>query len=133
MISEIRQLILCASNMRTAALLLAIASVAVAVNMDSLYKVTASNDTSNGDWSAGRSPIWKVFCNGGPIYRGRIDPIVTPGEAAGHVHKVFGGNKFSEFKKGQSPIDVYTELKSSACTSCTISKVDNSNYWHPEM
>jgi hypothetical protein len=78
-------------------------------------------------------PMWKVFCNERPLYRGRLDSIVTPGEPAGHVHKVMGGNHFSAGVKNQSPLELFEVTKSADCTTCSIHTVDNSNYWHPEL
>ncbi|CAF0997440.1 unnamed protein product [Didymodactylos carnosus] len=78
-------------------------------------------------------PMWKVFCSGRPLYRGRLDSIVTPGEPAGHVHKVVGGNHFSAGVRGQSNLELYEVTKSADCTTCSIHTVDNSNYWHPEL
>jgi hypothetical protein len=79
------------------------------------------------------SPIWKVFCSGGPLYRGRIDPIVNPGKIAGHSHKVSGGNHFGAAGSTQTPLDVYNDMYSSPCTSCSIGKIDLSAYWHPDL
>ncbi len=78
-------------------------------------------------------PLWKVFCSGVPLYRGRLDSIVTPGIAAGHVHKVMGGSHFSAGVQGQSDLDLYAVTKSANCTTCSIQTADNSNYWHPEL
>lgn len=78
-------------------------------------------------------PLWKVFCSGVPLYRGRLDSIVTPGAAAGHVHKVAGGNHFSAGVLGQSDQELYEVTKAATCTTCSIHTVDNSNYWHPEL
>ncbi|CAF3711683.1 unnamed protein product [Rotaria sp. Silwood1] len=52
-------------------------------------------------------PLWKVFCSGVPLYRGRVDSIVTPGTISGHVHKVMGGNHFSAGVKDQSELELY--------------------------
>jgi hypothetical protein len=79
------------------------------------------------------SQLWKVFCSGVSLYRGRVDSLVTPAEAAGHVHKVMGGNHFSPEVKGQSELELYEITKSASCTTCSIHTVDNSNYWHPEL
>jgi len=78
-------------------------------------------------------PIWKVFCSGKPLFRGRIDPIVQPGNIGGHVHKVFGGNHFSAATATATPLDVYKDVFASTCTSCSIRTVDNSQYWHPDL
>ena len=57
-------------------------------------------------------PLWKVFCSGVPLYRGRLESMVTPGPVAGHVHKVMGGNRFSEGVKNQPELDLYDMLHS---------------------
>jgi len=77
--------------------------------------------------------LWKVFCSGIPLYRGRVDSIVTPGATARHIHKVMGGNHFSAGIKDQSPLDLYEVTRSASCTTCSIHTVDNSNYWHPDL
>jgi hypothetical protein len=78
-------------------------------------------------------PLWKVFCSGKPLFRGRLDPLVQPGVVGYHVHKVAGSNKFSAGSLNQSPLDVYKTIFSSSCTTCSIKTVDNSQYWHPEL
>jgi len=78
-------------------------------------------------------PIWKVFCSGKPLFRGRLDPLVQPGVVGYHVHKVSGANRFSAGKANQSPLDVYNDITSSDCTTCSLRKVDNSQYWHPDL
>jgi len=78
-------------------------------------------------------PIWKVFCAGQPLFRGRLDPVVQPGMASGHVHKVAGSNHFSSGSASESIMDMYKDAFSSSCTSCSIKTVDNSQYWHPEL
>ncbi|CAF2122006.1 unnamed protein product [Rotaria magnacalcarata] len=86
------------------------------------------------DYTVARTyPMWKVFCSGVPLYRGRVDSIVTPGTVAGHVHKVMGGNHFSAGVKDQSELELYEVTKSASCTTCSIHTVDNSNYWHPDL
>eukprot|EP01117_Protostelium_nocturnum_P001963 TRINITY_DN12618_c0_g1_i1.p1 TRINITY_DN12618_c0_g1~~TRINITY_DN12618_c0_g1_i1.p1 ORF type:complete len:582 (-),score=180.01 TRINITY_DN12618_c0_g1_i1:250-1995(-) len=79
------------------------------------------------------SPLWKVFCQGVPVYRGRIDSIVNPGALSSHVHKVAGGNHFSAAVLNQSPEEMFNVTYSASCTTCSIHTVDNSNYWHPEL
>jgi hypothetical protein len=78
-------------------------------------------------------PIWKVFCSGSPIYRGRVDPIVNPGKVAGHSHKVSGGAHFSAAGATQTPLEVFNDMYSSPCTSCSIGEIDMSAYWHPDL
>lgn len=79
------------------------------------------------------SPIWKVFCNDGAIFRGRLDSIVAPGTYSGHVHKVFGGSNFSPSHPDRTPIQEFQITKNAPCTTCSIKEVDNSNYWTPDL
>lgn len=60
-----------------------------------------------------------------PLSTQRLDPIVTPGEVASHLHDIVGGNAFS-------PVMDYNTTQSSDCTSCMVSK-DKSNYWVPSL
>ncbi|GMF18995.1 unnamed protein product [Phytophthora fragariaefolia] len=55
----------------------------------------------------------------------RVDPIVSPGEASGHVHAISGGNGFSKSADGAA-------MKASTCTSCPI-RADLSAYWVPQL
>ncbi|RLN88147.1 hypothetical protein BBJ28_00013687 [Nothophytophthora sp. Chile5] len=55
----------------------------------------------------------------------RVDPIVNPGVASGHLHAVSGGNGFSKSADGDA-------MKASTCTSCPIG-ADLSAYWVPQM
>jgi hypothetical protein len=55
----------------------------------------------------------------------RVDPIVSPGNASGHVHAISGGNGFSKNADG-------ADLKASTCTSCPIG-ADLSAYWVPQL
>eukprot|EP01118_Nematostelium_gracile_P009044 TRINITY_DN302_c0_g1_i1.p1 TRINITY_DN302_c0_g1~~TRINITY_DN302_c0_g1_i1.p1 ORF type:complete len:544 (-),score=133.38 TRINITY_DN302_c0_g1_i1:20-1651(-) len=79
------------------------------------------------------APLWKVFCSGTPLYRGRVDPIVNPGGVSGHSHKVSGGSNFSPAKVAQSATSVFDEMASSSCTTCSIGQVDLTAYWHPDL
>lgn len=78
-------------------------------------------------------PLMKVHCAGQPLFRGRVDTIVNPGIVANHVHRVFGASNFGPETATTSPKDVYTNLRNSACSSCSLPTVDNSVYWHPEL
>jgi len=82
---------------------------------------------------ANAEPIWKVFCAGQPLFRGRLDPLIQPGSISLHVHKVAGANHFSACNTSQSPEDVYNQLVGSSCTTCSIKKVDSSQYWFPDL
>ncbi|ETP36244.1 hypothetical protein F442_15753 [Phytophthora nicotianae P10297] len=55
----------------------------------------------------------------------RVDPIVNPSEASGHLHAVSGGNGFSMNADGAA-------MKASTCTSCPIG-ADLSAYWVPQL
>jgi hypothetical protein len=65
------------------------------------------------------------FYGNGPLMMGRVDPIVSPGTAAGHVHAIQGGNAF-----GLTMTD--TQALGSTCTSSRV-KADKSNYWTPSL
>ncbi|KAJ7701569.1 hypothetical protein B0H17DRAFT_190023 [Mycena rosella] len=55
----------------------------------------------------------------------RIDPVVSPGSVATHVHSVLGGSNFG--------LNTSTAvLRNSSCTSIPIPE-DKSNYWFPQM
>ncbi|KAG5643284.1 hypothetical protein DXG03_001251 [Asterophora parasitica] len=55
----------------------------------------------------------------------RLDPIVSPGGVAGHVHSVLGASNFGA--------EVTTaKLRESQCTSIPIAE-DKSNYWFPHL
>src|SRR4051812_32423991 len=65
------------------------------------------------------------FYGKGPLVEGRMDPVVNPGVASGHVHTVQGGNAFAlSMTDGQA--------LESTCTSALI-KNDKSNYWTPKL
>ncbi|CAK5269417.1 unnamed protein product [Mycena citricolor] len=53
----------------------------------------------------------------------RLDPIVSPGQVASHVHTVMGGSNFRATTNTSF-------LRASECTSSPI-KQDKSNYWAP--
>jgi len=76
------------------------------------------------------NPFWKVFCDGQPIYRGRADPIVTPGAISGHSHRVFGASNFG--LGVTDPIAEYNNMMQSSCTTCSLS-VDKTAYWVPDL
>lgn len=60
-----------------------------------------------------------------PLSTQRLDPIVTPGEVATHLHDIVGGSAFS-------PAMDYNTTQTSDCTSCMVNK-DKSNYWVPSL
>lgn len=65
------------------------------------------------------------FYGDGPLTMGRMDPIISPGTASGHVHAIQGGSNFA-----LSMSD--TVLLTSNCTSSLV-KNDLSNYWTPAL
>ena len=65
------------------------------------------------------------FYGDGPLVMGRMDPIVNPGVASGHVHAIQGGSNFAITMQDNS-------LLSSTCTSSLV-KNDKSNYWTPAL
>lgn len=60
-----------------------------------------------------------------PLTMGRMDPIISPGKAAQHVHAIHGGSNFGLSMDNDILMD-------SNCTSSLIKK-DNSNYWTPAL
>ncbi|KAF3388888.1 WSC domain-containing protein 2 [Penicillium rolfsii] len=65
------------------------------------------------------------FYGQGPLTMGRMDPIVSPGVPAGHVHAIQGGSNFN-LTMGDD------DLLSSRCTSSLVD-ADKSNYWTPSL
>jgi hypothetical protein len=65
------------------------------------------------------------FYGKGPLVEGRMDPIVNPGVASGHVHAIQGGNAFALTMEDTTAIG-------STCTSSLV-KADKSNYWTPKV
>lgn len=61
----------------------------------------------------------------GIVQVGRIDPVVSPGTVANHVHKIAGASNLG-------PSSTYDSLRQSECTSCTI-QADKSAYWTPAL
>ena len=59
------------------------------------------------------------------LTRGRMDPIVAPGQISTHVHNVLGGSGFSISSTGK-------DLQDSKCSNAMV-KGDNSNYWYPAL
>jgi hypothetical protein len=79
------------------------------------------------------APLIKVFCSGAPLFRGRVDSIVSPGVVSGHVHKIAGGNGFGPALASQNTTQVYNDMMASTCTTCSLREVDLSAYWHPDL
>lgn len=66
------------------------------------------------------------FYGKGPLTEGRMDPIISPGEASGHVHTIQGGSAFALSMTDSQALD------DSTCTSSLV-KNDKSNYWTPKL
>ncbi|TVY40413.1 WSC domain-containing protein [Lachnellula occidentalis] len=66
------------------------------------------------------------FIQSDPLVIGRMDPIVSPGVASGHVHAVQGGNGFALSMTSQQAVN------SSTCTTAYLT-ADKSNYWTPAL
>jgi len=75
---------------------------------------------------AGRTFSVNHFFGDGPLTMGRMDPIVNPGVASGHVHAIQGGNAFALTMSDTDAVD------KSTCTSSRV-KNDKSNYWTPSL
>ncbi|GAA5837744.1 hypothetical protein JCM9279_006849 [Rhodotorula babjevae] len=68
--------------------------------------------------------FWRMPCNN-VLVTERGDPIVSPGQVAGHVHSVVGGSNFALSNSFES-------MRASECTSCLV-KQDKSAYWVPQL
>ncbi|GAA5869831.1 hypothetical protein JCM16303_001811 [Sporobolomyces ruberrimus] len=68
--------------------------------------------------------FFKLPCDN-PLIQERADPIISPGQVAGHTHTVNGGSGFS---LGST----YEDLRKSKCSSCNA-KADLSAYWSPQL
>lgn len=75
-------------------------------------------------YAAEASAFWRMMCPSRVVQQ-RADPIMSPGEVAGHVHTISGGNGF-KFEMN------YDDARNSDCSSCPI-KQDLSNYWTPKL
>ncbi|KAF9872695.1 NOL1/NOP2/sun family protein [Colletotrichum karsti] len=80
-----------------------------------------------GAASAGSKSSDRTFAvlrfNGEQLVRTRVDPIVSPGQPATHVHGVMGGSNFGLSATGDT-------LAQSKCSNAMIAG-DNSAYWFP--
>lgn len=63
--------------------------------------------------------------NGKELTKGRVDPIISPGEVFTHVHSVMGGSNFGKSATGK-------DLLESNCSNANV-KGDNSAYWFPSL
>ncbi|KAF4971447.1 hypothetical protein FZEAL_9846 [Fusarium zealandicum] len=59
------------------------------------------------------------------LTKGRMDPILFPGQTSTHVHTIMGGSAFSKSATGKDLLDA-------KCSNALI-KGDNSNYWFPSV
>lgn len=75
--------------------------------------------------ATGRTFAVNHFYGKGPLTVGRMDPIISPGTASGHVHAIQGGNNFALSMTDDQALD-------STCTSSLV-KNDKSNYWTPAL
>lgn len=67
--------------------------------------------------------LFTVNCQ--PLTIERSDPIVSPGIASGHVHAVIGGTGFQRTMSQTTAVNA----KDTTCDK----KLDNSNYWQPQL
>ena len=70
------------------------------------------------------SAFWRMECRGVAGFA-RIDPMVSPGVPANHMH-VFAGSG------GLTDTATYDDLTASNCTSCMVTQ-DKSSYWQPSL
>lgn len=68
--------------------------------------------------------FWRMECRA-RAGLARIDPLISPGEVAQHLHSIHGSGGFNENAS-------YDELMASDCTSCAVEE-DKSAYWHPSL
>lgn len=67
--------------------------------------------------------LFTVNCQ--PLTIQRSDPIISPGVVSGHVHAVIGGTAFQRTMSQTTAVDA----KDTTCDK----KLDNSNYWQPQL
>ncbi len=67
--------------------------------------------------------LFTVNCQ--PLTIQRSDPIISPGIASSHVHAVIGGTAFQRTMSQTTAVNA----KDSTCDK----KLDNSNYWQPQL
>ncbi|KAK2056449.1 hypothetical protein LY76DRAFT_153290 [Colletotrichum caudatum] len=77
-----------------------------------------------GFFAAGVDAFWRMECPS-RVGLARVDPLMTFGGAAPHVHAIHGSN-------GISPTATYGDLVAGDCTSCRVTQ-DKSAYWHPAL
>ncbi|KAL0943425.1 WSC domain-containing protein [Colletotrichum truncatum] len=74
--------------------------------------------------AVGADAFWRMECQG-RVGLARVDPLMTFGKAAPHVHAIHGSN-------GISPTAEFSDLVAGDCTSCRV-KQDMSAYWTPAL
>lgn len=67
--------------------------------------------------------LFTVNCQ--PLTIQRADPIIFPGQISPHVHAVIGGTAFQQTMSATTAPDA-------SDTTCD-KKLDNSNYWQPQL
>ncbi|KAL2067524.1 hypothetical protein VTL71DRAFT_1949 [Oculimacula yallundae] len=70
------------------------------------------------------SAFWRMPCRANTAVA-RIDPLVTNGSIAEHVHAIHGSSGFSISAS-------YEDLRAAECTSCEVTQ-DKSVYWTPAL
>jgi hypothetical protein len=90
---------------------------ATAIQFAALYATAFAKDS--------RTFAVNHFYGQGPLTMGRMDPIISPGTASGHVHAIQGGSNFNLTMGNDVLLD-------SRCTSSLV-EADKSNYWTPAL
>ncbi|KAK1960873.1 hypothetical protein LY78DRAFT_325291 [Colletotrichum sublineola] len=85
---------------------------------------TSSIIAAAGFFATGADAFWRMECPS-RVGLARVDPLMSFGGPAPHVHAIHGSN-------GISPTADYGDLMAGDCTSCRV-KQDKSAYWHPAL
>ncbi|KAK1983975.1 hypothetical protein LZ30DRAFT_748238 [Colletotrichum cereale] len=85
---------------------------------------TTSVIAAVGFFTAGADAFWRMECPS-RVGLARVDPLMSFGGLAPHVHAIHGTN-------GISPTANFGDLTAGDCTSCRV-KQDKSAYWHPAL
>ncbi|EPE09166.1 wsc domain-containing protein [Ophiostoma piceae UAMH 11346] len=75
-------------------------------------------------WATPALAFWRMECRG-VVGDYRIDPLMSPGDAAQHLHAILGSGGFSASASNE-------DIMASDCTSCLVTQ-DKSSYWHPAL
>lgn len=75
-------------------------------------------------WPASGAFSAFVIQDARPFVIARMDPIVDPGRASGHVHAIVGASNFRNVPNTPQ------EAQEAECTS-VLFQADKSNYWYP--